>query len=229
MLKKAITYKDIDGITVTEEYHFQIDRSEASKILMIEGDDYGEQLKKLVAQREGKKIMEAFDNLLSAAVGKREGKLFLKSDDIYKQFRFSGAYDQFFMELINSEDSGGSQLAAMFPAEAQEQILKNMKQEGIAVELPTAPPVLDGQVADQQVQVEKPQPDTIPQPSQFPQGLEKAIENNRPAIPEPIQQSENDDPLWLQEGRSPTRQEMMRMSKDELQFAFKMKEAGLLK
>jgi len=233
MLKKAITYKDIDGVTVTEEYHFQIDQSEAAKIMMIEGDDYGDRLKKLADERDGKKIMEAFDELLSAAVGRREGKLFIKNDEIYKHFRYSGAYNAFFMELINSEDSGAAQIAAMFPEEARESITKAMKEEQQKMDVVSLPEsnVIDGVVGDALIQAEKPQPDTLPQPSPFPQQLEQAIQRNvelsdeTAALPSPVspQPATDDEPAWFTEMRYPTKQELMKMSPDQLQFAMKMK------
>lgn len=234
MLKKAITYTDLDGVTVTEEYHFQIDKSEAVKIMMIEGEDYADKLQNLVKQRDGKKIMDAFDELLMAAVGRREGKLFIKDKDISRQFRYSGAYNSFFMELINMPDSGASVLTAMFPADAQDEIAKVMKEHNATVtELPSSG-VIEGGVSDSQVQAEKPQPDTIPEPNPYPQVLEQLIEENRTqrdksaepsVVSTPNPSSDNGEPAWYRETRYPTKQELMKMGTEEMQLAMKMKSA----
>lgn len=226
MLKKAITYTDIDGVVVTEEFHFQIDQSEAAKMLMIEGDGYEDKMKKLIAERDGEKIMEAFDKLLSAAVGKREGKLFVKDPSITRHFKFSGAYNALFMELLKSEDSGGSFLAGMFPAEAQGEIQKTLQEQGLI----PAEKAVEGTVLDAQVQDGKPQPDTIPKPSDFPQTLERLQEEERVRqqalqTVESPKQGKDDEPAWLQETRYPTKQELMRMGNEEMQLAMKMKAA----
>lgn len=226
MLHKTITYNDLDGNPVTEDFWFQITKSEVAKKALIEGEDYGARLQTLIEERDGAKIMEQWEALLREAVGKREDKLFVKTAEIQKHFMFSGAYDAFFMELISSPDSGASMVRAMFPADAQAEIEKSMQERGVVTaELPATSEQpaanITGTEADAQVQAEKPQLTFEHGPDIFPANLEKAVEANKPG--------KDDDPAWLTEGRSPTRQEMMKMSKEELQFVFKMKEAGLVK
>src|SRR3954464_13358968 len=113
MLKKAITFTNIDGVTVTEEFHFQISQSDATKMMLVEGEDYQERIMKRTEERDGAKIIEHFENLLRAAVGKREGMRFVKNREITDYFMQSGAYDAFFMELIRTPDSGATIVAGM--------------------------------------------------------------------------------------------------------------------
>lgn len=238
MLKKAITYQNLDGVTVTEEFHFQITKAEVAEKALVAGAEYAEQLRKLTIERDGAKIIAIFKELLTDAVGKREGNLFLKNDDIRNSFMFSGAYDSFFMELLQSPDSGAQVIVSMFPSDMAEELNTELKKGGVTtVELPGGPVTkseVDGIQSDAEAQAAKPQPQ-FSTPAEI--AAEHRVTDTESAttqlrdtlLPTPSEKGTDDDPAWLKEGRNPTRDEMRKMSKEDLQFAFKLKESGVLK
>lgn len=219
MLKKTLSYENLDGETVTKDFYFQITKAEVVEKAMANGDGYLESLGQLSAETNGAEILRHFKDILSNAVGQRQGQLFIKNDDIRNEFMYSGAYDQFLLEMLEAPDSGASQIRAILPKDAQKLVDEEAAKRGIKIdspELPASPPVLEGEVA-------KPEPT-------FTGDIKRAVaETDAAKAPAPAQTGTDDDPVWLKEGRNPTRQELMKMSKDEIQFAAKMREAGMLK
>lgn len=216
MIIKSITYKNIDGQLTQEDYGFQITEAEFTKVTITRGGPaYLEQLRTLANITEedvfgrGKEIMDVFDTLLGDAVGKREGDLFIKNEDIRKRFMYSGAYDAFFMDLIGAPDSGAQFLRKMLPGNAAEAIDKAMAEAGLAPA---------GDVAATQ---------PTPEPSPTSVQAEAYGEINTPelqaAAPQLAEAGKDEEPKWLQEGRYATSKELMRMGPEETRLAMKMK------
>src|SRR3954451_16257566 len=101
MLKKTITFEDLDGNQVTEEHYFHL--SKADLIEMEVSRDGGMQacLQKVVSSENGKEIIEAFKYLVRESYGERtpEGR-FVKNAQRTEEFMSSEAYSEFFMSLV---------------------------------------------------------------------------------------------------------------------------------
>lgn len=201
MLKQSITFQNLDDEEVTEDFYFQITKAEVAEKALVEGEGYYERLRDLSIERDGAKIIQHFKAILASAVGRREGQIFKKSQEITDYFMFSGAYDAFFMGLMEKPDSGASIIKAMLPKDAQEEAAKIIKEKGLdVVELPESGTI--------EKVAEPAEPTTGPQ---TPSGASSA------------NQSAGDEPIWLKETRYPTKQELMRMGSEETRLAMKMK------
>jgi hypothetical protein len=208
MLTKTISYEDLDGVQQTETFWFQLTEGEITKQLIVGGEG-GETLKDRLERLgnlteedmkngAGRQVMDTFENILRAAVGKRTGNLFRKNDEIRDNFMYSGAYDAFFLEMLQTRDSGASYIKAMLPGkvhvaidEAVAKQMQDTQQEAsttVATTLQTAPPVLESEVVEL-----------------------------------PSVKNASDEPKWLSETRYPTPKELMAMGKDEMRLAMKMK------
>lgn len=215
MIKKSITYQDIDGNEKTEDFCFQITKAQfVKKALKEGGSEYIKKLEMLSKltpdqmQGRGRDVMDTFETLLGDAVGKRvadtEGDLLIKNERIKNRFMYSGAYDALFMELVESPDSGAIFLRNIMPRDAQSEIEKELAKRAA-----------EGQ------------------PTPFPQSLENAVQaNSTPelqAAPPVLEEADKDErPAWLKEMREPTSKELLQMPKDEMSLAFKMREEGKL-
>lgn len=103
MLKQVINYEDYNGTPRTWEAYFNLNDSELMKFFTTEGDyTLDKQVMKLFSERNGKKIMEVFDNLIDISYGEKslDGIQFIKSPELLNKFKSSLAYDKFFMELV---------------------------------------------------------------------------------------------------------------------------------
>lgn len=225
MIKKTIPYTDHNGAARSRDFWFKIGHGEFVKRLMIEGGEgFLEKLNELSKikpedmPRGGvQTLMDTFDMLLGAAVGIREGDNLIKSEQIYKDFMFSGAYDALFMELIQTEDSGATFMSKILPTN------------------------LAAAIAEANVERSKAGLDLLPMPGESSEpapehilngGTEAAIAANTPAdIPAapptlaPEGEGTDDEPKWLKENRYATAKELLGASTYEIRLATKMKQA----
>jgi len=102
VLKKTITFKDLEEKDVTEDFYFSISKAELSKLALGRGDDFSDYLNGLIKAQNGEEIMSLFDKIIAMSVGVRheDGRRFIKTDDIRDSFMQSDAYSVMFMELI---------------------------------------------------------------------------------------------------------------------------------
>lgn len=140
MLVKKITYKDFLGQERTEEHMFNLNESELLGWLTTEGDyTLDKYLMSLQQERNGKKIIENFEQLLKLSYGKQslDGRLFVKNDEVWENFRYSNAYDVLFKELVYDAHAAAEFIKAIIPPEMTENINKALTEnpQGIPDEL----------------------------------------------------------------------------------------------
>lgn len=116
MLKKTMTYVNLDGHQVTEDFYFNLTKAELVKIHMIEGEGFQEYLQNIVKSGNGKEIIETFDKILELAYGERtpDGK-FQKSGRGWETFRATEAYSDIFMEIVTEEGKAAEFITAIMP------------------------------------------------------------------------------------------------------------------
>lgn len=140
MLVKKITYKDFLGQERTEEHMFNLNESELLGWLTTEGDyTLDKYLVSLQQERNGKKIIENFEQLLKLSYGKQslDGRLFVKNDEVWESFRYSNAYDVLFKELVYDAHKAAEFIKAIIPPEMTDNINKALSEnpQGIPDEL----------------------------------------------------------------------------------------------
>lgn len=118
MLKKTITYTNYNGETVTEDFYFNLSKPEIIKMQMSEEGGLDQLLDKVQKSKDSKKIMEIFDKIILKSYGEKspDGKRFVKSDEISKNFQSSEAYNQLFMELVTDAKKAADFVNAIIPA-----------------------------------------------------------------------------------------------------------------
>lgn len=129
MLKKTITYKDLDGNEVTDDFYFNLSKAEIAEFELSTEGGLEEHFKKIVRAQSGKELIGLFKEVISMSIGKRsdDGKRFVKNQDIRDEFFQSDAYTVFFMELLSEgEESGAKFIRGIVPADLLEDIDKAM-------------------------------------------------------------------------------------------------------
>lgn len=140
MLKRTITFENYDGVTITEDFYFNLSKAEIIKWLTTSGDyTLDKKLERLFKERNGKEIMNIFDELLTISFGKKsiDGHLFDKSEEVKKEFLYSPAYSIIFTELVTDAKKAAEFVNAIIPKDMAEEIEKAMKDnpDGIPDEL----------------------------------------------------------------------------------------------
>lgn len=122
MLKKTITYTDLNGNERKEDHYFNLTKAE-----MIEYDSEFpegviEYLTRLVNLQDKGKLIKAFKDLILRSYGEKldNGK-FIKSQEIRDAFMATEAYSELFLEVLSSEENMANFVNAIVPKAPGEQ------------------------------------------------------------------------------------------------------------
>ena len=128
MLKKNISYTDLNGVERSEDFYFNLSKPEIVKMQTSVKGGYDVQLKGIANNLNGALIMEFFEDLIKKAYGEKseDGRRFMKSEEISRSFMESPAYEVLFEELVTNDKAaadfvnalmhGGSSKPAIVPA-----------------------------------------------------------------------------------------------------------------
>ena len=127
MYTKTITYEDWNGETRTEDFRFNLTKSE---LITIEADTEGgieNYIKEIGDKLDAKKIMEFMKMIIAKSYGEKslDGKRFMKGDDLSKAFMETPAYDSLFMELVTDADKAAEFISNIIPKSISENVNKN--------------------------------------------------------------------------------------------------------
>lgn len=130
MLKKTIKYNDYNGNELTEDFYFNLNKSELMEMELGTTGGFAEQVKKIVAANDTPSIIKIFKDLILKSYGQKspDGKRFIKSDELREEFTQTEAYSNLFMELSQDEKAAAEFINGVIPNDLAEQA-KQMKPE----------------------------------------------------------------------------------------------------
>lgn len=149
MIKKSITFENVDGNEVTEVHYFHLSVPDMAAMEVSEEGGLGELIKKLVKEKRMAKVLEVFEELLRRSYGFRDddGK-FDKDPDLTAKFMRSMAYGALFEELVTDEKLAAEFLIGILPSKmsknqdvvraVNDAILSEDGEENASEELPWA-------------------------------------------------------------------------------------------
>lgn len=144
MLKKTITYEDLDGNTLIEDFYFHISKAELIELEVGESEEgFTETVKKIIAEEDKQKLIVLMKRIIMMSVGKRseDGRRFIKSEEIRKEFEETNAYSELFIELATSDSSAAAFINGVLPSSLSKQIEEvTLPQGDTKHELPEPPP-----------------------------------------------------------------------------------------
>lgn len=140
MLKKTIKYTDYEENEREEDFYFNLNKAEVIKWLTTSGDyTLDKLLVRLSTERNGKKIMEIFEDLIHRSYGKKslDGRKFEKNDDIWNDFYQTEAYSALFTELVTDGKKAADFVNEIIPKSLADEIARIVKEnpEAISSEL----------------------------------------------------------------------------------------------
>lgn len=105
MIKKTIKYKDYNGVEREEDFYFNLNKAEAIELDASYQGGYQELIKKIVDTNNKKELISIFKEILlkSYGVKSEDGKRFIKSEELSKEFSETEAYVELFMELASND------------------------------------------------------------------------------------------------------------------------------
>lgn len=193
MLKKEITFEDLDGNPVTETFWFHLSKGEMTEMAIgKEGAQGGFEtwIRKMVASNDGEVLIREFKQILLQTIGERapDNIQFIKNDQIRQRFEQSDAYSTLLMELLTDMDKMTAFINGVIPSKMRDgtdpQLKAVLEKHGADAETPTA---------DDPKVVSAPEPD------------------------------KDERPEWLKEGRIPTNDEIKGATQEQILEAFRLK------
>ena len=142
MLKETITYIDFNDQERTEDFYFNLTRTELIRMEMSKNGSLTGLLTKIVKANDMPDIFEAMEMLILKAYGEKstDGRFFNKSEEISNNFMNSPAYDKLFEKLTTDATYAYKFVMGILPKDLAEQakknpeILKLTAENGISVE-----------------------------------------------------------------------------------------------
>lgn len=117
MLKKTITYTDYDGNERTEDFYFNLTKAEVAEMEMSHTGGMEKMLRKIVAEKDSKRIVEVFKDLILRSYGEKsaDGKRFIKNQELRDAFAQTEAYSVLFMELATDAEAAAAFVNGILP------------------------------------------------------------------------------------------------------------------
>lgn len=124
MLKKTITYKDLDDNPITEDFYFNLSDAEIAEMQFAAKGGLSESLKAIVSTGDASKIIDTFKWILSKAYGKRsdDNKRFIKSPELWEEFTQTDAFSVLFLELVTDAEKSAEFIRGVVSKEIADKI-----------------------------------------------------------------------------------------------------------
>lgn len=133
MLKKTITYDDWNGKTRTEDFYFNLTRTEIAELEYGLGLDKSltETLETIVDNKDISTVIRLVKELLLAAFGikSEDGRRFIKNQEVREAFEQNPAFDIIYMNLATDPEYAVDFLLGIIPREAIDNLGSNPKKE----------------------------------------------------------------------------------------------------
>ena len=139
MIKRSITYTNIDGQPVTEDWYFHF-RSDELVEMQVNHDVANTFRRIQDGEANEKEAITLIKMFVQGGVGKRseDGRKFTKKPEVLEDFVDSGAYSALFFDLLKNPAAAAVFVESLMPADMEKQIteLANQKTETENVQLP---------------------------------------------------------------------------------------------
>lgn len=105
MLKKTINYMDYNNESRTEDFYFNLSKSEIAEMELSVDGGFSAMIRKMIESKNNKELMAQFKKLILTAYGEKsaDGKRFIKSFELSEAFSQTEAYSELFFELMDAQ------------------------------------------------------------------------------------------------------------------------------
>lgn len=117
MLKKDITFLDLEGNPVTETHYFHLSKADLIELQLGKEGGFEEWLKRVVAAEDGKELVRELKGIILMAYGVKseDGKRFVKSEEARQEFANSEAFAELFSEIALDAEVASAFVNAVIP------------------------------------------------------------------------------------------------------------------
>lgn len=128
MLIRTITYENLDGEVVSEDYYFNLSKPELIDLEVEYKEGFKTMIETIIAANDRKELINQFKKLVLMTYGIRseDGKRFIKNDQLREEFSQTPAYDALFMELATDDGAAVEFLTGILPRDLRGELSKAM-------------------------------------------------------------------------------------------------------
>ncbi|MDD3204157.1 MAG: hypothetical protein PHS74_00250 [Lachnospiraceae bacterium] len=138
MLKETITYNDYNGVSITEDFYFNLNQAEIVEMQMSTEGGFAERINRIIAAHNEPELIKIFKDLVLQAYGEKsdDNKTFVKINDagvpVSRRFSQTEAYSQLFMKLATNTEAAIKFINGIIPADAAKELEKNKELQLLA-------------------------------------------------------------------------------------------------
>lgn len=126
MLKKTITYTDYNGVVRTEDFLFNLTKTELMKWDLKTPGGLAARLERISQKVDVPSLTTFIEDLIDKSYGikSEDGVRFIKDENLSKMFTQTEAYDQLFVDLLSDEKKTAEFINGIIPKELADQVKK---------------------------------------------------------------------------------------------------------
>ena len=127
MVAEKIKYTDFNGVEREEEFMFNLTEAEITEMELTTEGGLSDSIKKIVSAQNTPQIIETFKMLLLKSYGEKsaDGRRFVKSEELSKEFTQTNAYSQLFMKLATDDKSAVAFINGIIPESMRERVAED--------------------------------------------------------------------------------------------------------
>lgn len=128
MLKKTITYDDYNGVERKEDFYFNLSKAEILEMQFGTTGGLDAMLRKIVDAKDFKSIMKVFKELILKAYGVKsdDGRRFIKSEELSREFEQTEAYSILYMELSTDDKAAADFINGIIPKDVAAEVASQL-------------------------------------------------------------------------------------------------------
>lgn len=124
MLKKTITYTDYNGNSRTEDFWFNLNKTELIELGLSKNGGLDAMIQRIIKEQNAPEIIKILKEILFKAYGEKsdDGKYFRKSEELSTNFSQTEAYNELFMDIFSSPETAVAFFKGLLPLDLQKDI-----------------------------------------------------------------------------------------------------------
>jgi len=124
VLKKTITYKNLDGDEVTRDFYFNMTKMELAEMEVLKEGGFRQHLERIMKAQDRREVLTTFKELIAATVGRRsdDGERFEKSPQITNEFMQTDAYSELIISFFSDANAAVEFISGIMPKDLVDKV-----------------------------------------------------------------------------------------------------------
>ena len=124
MIKKTVTYEDLNGQSRTESFYFHYYESEILEMELSVDGGFAERIQRIIDAKDQTTLIRVIKKFVLDAYGVKsdDGRQFIKNDEVRAKFEQCPAYSKIFMELVLDDKVAADFVNGVVPPEMAERV-----------------------------------------------------------------------------------------------------------